>query len=170
MERLFWLRVVLQTGKGGCPGRTGRMPGCLPASGTPILAPCPPAGSREQESLFCLGINWTGCGKIGRQAGRLPKLKRACFLHRAAHEVDNAATFPPYCPYPTVPSFSFGPDLTLLFQLSLRGSLSMEGPYTGSTLCFPGWALEKLSGTLVLRKLAEGEGTSQVSTVRETQA
>lgn len=46
----------------------------------------------------------------------------------------------------------------------------MKGPYFGSTLCFPGWALEKLSGTLVLRKLAEGEaGTSQVPTVRETQ-
>lgn len=71
MEGLLWLRVVLQTGKGGCPRRTGRMPRCLSASGTPILAPHPPAGSREQESLFCLGVNWAGCGKIGRQAGFL---------------------------------------------------------------------------------------------------
>ena len=55
-------------GKGGCPGSTGRMPGCLPVSRTLILASHPPAGSREQESLFCLGINWAGCGKIGRQA------------------------------------------------------------------------------------------------------
>lgn len=56
--------------KAGCPGSRVRMPGHLPALQDTHFGLLP--SSREQASVFCFGINWAGCGKIG---SRLPKLR-----------------------------------------------------------------------------------------------
>lgn len=70
------------------------MPGHLPALRTLILAHCPPtAGSRQ---VFCFGINWAGCGKIG---SRLPKLSVPASFTGLSTMVTE---LPPPCP--AVPS------------------------------------------------------------------
>lgn len=112
-------------GKGGCPGRRGSMPGHLSALQDTHFGPLP--SSREQTSVFCFGINWAGCGKIG---GRLPKLSGACSFHRLGRRGCRAPTSPCCCPSPTAP-------------ISFPWSLPDHPPTAGSA-----WGVLYTEGTL----------------------
>lgn len=110
--------------------------------------------SREQESVFCFGINWAGCGKVG---SRLPQLSgSASFLGWSTVVTElplpHFAVPPPQLHLPPL-------VLALPHPLAQPGeSLPWKDSQMGSILLFPGWVLEKHSGITDEEMKAEGGG------------
>lgn len=161
----LWLRVVLSLprpqdrgvwmyhslGQGGCPGRRGRMSGHRPVLHDAHF--CPPSShGREQESVFCFGINWAGCGQV---VSRLPQLRgSASFIGLST--VVTELPLPHFAVLP--PQLHLPPLVLALPHPSAQPgeSLPWKGSQMGSILLFPGWVLEKHPGITDEEMKAEG--------------
>lgn len=138
--------MCCRKGKDGCSGRRGRVPGRLSVLQDAHFGPLS-SYSRTKASVFCFGINWTGCAKIG---GRLPQLRGSTlFIGRSTVVTElslpnllfllhNSISFPWSLPY-SIP------------QLSLEGLLCGRTHRWGSVLLLPGW-LWRNSLVLQMRK------------------